>query len=370
LRNLKTTRETEVVGLLSFLVELLQWAVLWGLFWRAFYRAESRENAVHFVTTSDGWRLALCRYVQPGELRTRFPVLLCHGLGANRFSFDLGRDPSLAAYLAHAGFDVWVLELRGHGRSDRPGLFARRRFGWSFDDYLRFDLPAAIEKVQEVTGQRQLHVIGHSMGGMLFLSYCGNASEVRSAITIGSSLDFSRTGSDFVRLLKWKWLAHALPALPVGLLTLMVTPCAGRIANRIEEFTMWFANVDPVITRLHYANTFHAISSPVLLQLSTLFEAGGLRRWNGTGSYLDQAACSRVPTLFVAADRDRQCPVEACRRTYECLRQSSDAHRLVVCGQESGQQEHYGHFDLLIGKRAAEEVFPEIERWLRRYDGE
>jgi predicted alpha/beta hydrolase len=117
------------------------------------YRAETREEAVHFVTTADGWRLALSHYPPPGALHTRLPVLLCHGLGANRFSFDLGRDPSLALYLASAGFEVWVLELRGHGRSDRPGWFSSRRFGWSFDDYLYGDFPAAIEKVQELTGK-------------------------------------------------------------------------------------------------------------------------------------------------------------------------------------------------------------------------
>jgi alpha-beta hydrolase superfamily lysophospholipase len=359
-----------VVGrLLAFLVDFLQWTVLWVLFWQAFYRAETREAAVHFMTTADGWRLALSHYPPHGESRPCFPVLLCHGLGANRFSFDLGREPSLATYLARAGFDVWSLELRGHGRSDRPGLLSQRHFGWAFDDYLHRDLPAAIATVKTMTGKPQLHVVGHSMGGMLFLCHCGVDAEIRSAIAIASSLDFRRTESDFVRLLPWKWLAYTLPAIPVGLLTVLVAPFTGRITNRCEEFLMWGANVDPVVTRLHYANTFQAISSPVLLQLSTVFEVGGLHSGTGAG-YLDLAARSRVPTLFLAADRDRQCSADACRRTYEQLEQWCQAHRLVVFGKETGQQEHYGHFDLLLGKRAALEVFPEIEHWLRQHDAQ
>jgi hypothetical protein len=75
-----------------------------------------------------------------------------------------------------------------------------------------------------------------------------------------------------------------------------------------------------------------------------------------------------VPTLLLAADRDRQCPVEACRRTYARLAQGCPRHRLVVFGKEAGQQEHYGHFDLLLGERAADEVFPEIANWLLRHD--
>jgi hypothetical protein len=148
----------------------------------------------------------------------------------------------------------------------------------------------------------------------------------------------------------------------------MVSSCTGRIKNRFEEFGLWFANVDPVVTRLHYANTFHAISSPVLLQLSTAFAEGGFHSGNEAQDYRNLTACSRVPTLFLAADRDRQCPVAACRRTYERLAQGCQAHQLVVFGKETGQQEHYGHFDLLLGKRAAAEVFPEIEQWLLRHD--
>jgi hypothetical protein len=73
----------------------------------------------------------------------------------------------------------------------------------------------------------------------------------------------------------------------------MVSSCTGRIKNRFEEFGLWFANVDPVVTRLHYANTFHAISSPVLLQLSTAFAEGGLHSWNGAQDYRNLTACSR-----------------------------------------------------------------------------
>jgi pimeloyl-ACP methyl ester carboxylesterase len=199
-------KEQAVVGwYLSCVVDLLQWTVLWTLFWQAWYRAETREEAVHFVTTSDGWRLTLACYPRHGAPRTRCPVLLCHGLGANRFTFDLGRAPSLAVYLAHAGFDVWSLELRGHGRSDRPGLGSRHRFGWSFDDYLRRDLPAAIAKVLDTTGTPQLHLVGHSMGGILCLCYCGTAPEIRSATALAASLDFAQTGSDFARLRHGLW---------------------------------------------------------------------------------------------------------------------------------------------------------------------
>lgn len=358
-----------VESLLSFIAHLIMWGLLWAFCCRVLYHRESREDEVYFVTTSDGWRIALSRYRHQGERRAQCPILLCHGLGSSRYGFDLSAAPALAVYLAHAGFDVWSLELRGHGRSERPLVVARRRFGWSFDDYLSSDLPAAINKVKAITGAQQLHMIGHSMGGMLFLCHAGlHGTDMRSLTTIGTSLDFTGAGSDFTRLLICKPLARVFPAIPVGLISFMVSPLTGRVRNRLEGFLMWFSNVAPMVTRLLYANTFYAVSSPVLLQLSTAFEAGGLRKCDSEVRYLDQASRSPIPTLLLAGDRDRQCPPLACEHTYEQLTQHSDAHQMVVFGKDSGQTDHYGHFDLLVGKRAAEEVFPVIEAWLVQHD--
>lgn len=358
-----------VESLLSFVAHFLMWGLLWAFVCRVRYHRETREDEVYFVATPDGWRIALSRYRNQGERRARCPILLCHGLGSSRYGFDLAEAPSLAVHLAHAGFDVWSLELRGHGRSERPLVVARRRFGWSFDDYLDSDLPAAIGKVKAITGAQQLHVIGHSMGGMLLLCHSGlHGTDLRSLTTIGTSLDFTGTGSDFARLLTFKPLARVLPAIPLGLLSFMLSPLTGRVRNRLEGFLMWFSNVAPMVTRRLYANTFYAVSSPVLLQLSTALEAGGLRRCDSEMRYLDQVAPSPVPTLLLAGDRDRQCPALACERTYAQLAQHANTHRMVVFGKASGQTDHYGHFDLLVGKRAAEEVFPVIEAWLVQHD--
>jgi alpha-beta hydrolase superfamily lysophospholipase len=358
-----------VIDLLISCLTLMFWTAVWALFWRAFYHAETREDEVHFVTTSDGWRLAMARYRPKGERRSRFPVLLCHGLGSSRFGFDLAGAPSLAIYLAQAGFDVWSLELRGHGHSDRPSVFSPRHFGWCFDDYLHVDLPAAIAKLKENSHKEQLHMLGHSMGGMLLLCHSAeNAPYVRSITTIGSSLDFSSSDSDFGRLLPFSPLAQALPAFPLGLLTLIVAPLTGRVQNRLEAFNLWFSNADPAVTRALYANTFYAVSSPVLLQLRSMFDQGGMKPRHGSVPYLDTASHTRIPTLFIAGDRDRQCPPQACRRTYEHLSQHYAGHQMLVFGPDTGQKDHYGHFDLLIGKRASEEVFPAIEQWLWKHD--
>ena len=75
-----------------------------------------------------------------------FPVILCHGLDANRYLFDIQGAPSLADFLRRHGRDVWVAELRGSGMSDRPGIkHSDVPYSWGFEDHLRHDVPAIIE---------------------------------------------------------------------------------------------------------------------------------------------------------------------------------------------------------------------------------
>src|SRR5690349_2969564 len=93
---------------------------------------------------------------------TLAPVLLIHGFGQNRYAWHLP-SRSLANHLARAGFDVFNLDLRGHGRSRHFG--ARRSRG--IDDYVTEDLPSAVEEVYALSGKRPVYLVGHSLGGLV-----------------------------------------------------------------------------------------------------------------------------------------------------------------------------------------------------------
>lgn len=42
--------------------------------------------------------------------------------------------------------------------------------------------------------------------------------------------------------------------------------------------------------------------------------------------------------------------------------------QFVLLGPAGGQQEHYGHFDILMGLRAEHEVFPRLHAFLAGHD--
>src|SRR5262249_3588950 len=148
----------------------------------------ARADELRFATTDDGWQLALHRY-RPVETSRRHPVVLCHGMGANHIGFDLAPEVSLSRRLAALGFDVDAVDLRGHGGSEPAKFRGPHRWGFSFDDYLYRDVPAALAKVLATSGAPAVHWVGHSMGGILLyaqLAALGSAKLV-SGVAIGST---------------------------------------------------------------------------------------------------------------------------------------------------------------------------------------
>ena len=218
------------------LFKLALWAVaLIGLYvaagalWGRYYHAELDVDEVHYATASDGWKVALHRYLPRGREEVARPVVLCHGLGANRYNFDLGRGPSLARYLRERGYDVWVLELRGAGCSSRPRWLNGRRYTWNFDDFVERDIPAALDRVRMKTGAEQVNWVGHSMGGLVMYAFLQEQGReaVASAVAVSSPGIFRNLGPirPIHRLLK---ALLVFPAIHFEVLARGVAPLAGR----------------------------------------------------------------------------------------------------------------------------------------------
>lgn len=309
------------------------------------------------VVTTDGLNLAVHRVKGDGP-----PILLLHGLGSNRHALHFpGR--SLATWLSERGFDCYLAELRGAGDSER------RAFDWDIDDYLRSDLPAIIEAILAHSGASSLSWIGHSMGGVLL--YCYGImypdAPIARGVTVASALDYRVGKTGFKALLKLRRLIELLPVVPYGTFVHLCAPLMGRrFVNGIEAFNVWPSNIEGSMNRAMHAAVFHSIPVSLLVSLATMFEERGLCTREGDLHFVEQSDRFRVPSLLIGGSKDAQVSVDAIRAT---ARLFGDSTRVRIFGKEYGEEDEYGHFDLLLGARAPSEVWPEIEAWLHAPSG-
>ena len=120
--------------------------------------------------TADGVTLRIDRVAARGEQRGA--VVLLHAMMTDGRYFGARRDGSFAASLAAAGFDVYVPDFRGHGRSRPPHA---RGGTWSFDDLVELDLPALVGAAAAASScaPADLAILGHSLGGLVTCAALG-----------------------------------------------------------------------------------------------------------------------------------------------------------------------------------------------------
>ncbi len=324
-------------------------------YWSRRYREPSGEDELLFAPTADGWRLALGRRRPRGPPRG-LPVLLVHGMAANRAALDFGIERwSLAAHLAEAGFECFALDLRGHGASRRAEGAPRT---WSFDDYLRLDVPAALDAVRAATGVPRVLWVGHSQGGLLGMAACGAYPErmaglvalaapayfgVQGALQLAARLGFLFTG----RLNRF--LARSL------------APFSGYWHPPVSEVAINGRNVTRPVYRRVLVNVVENVPARVLRQFGRWIATDTFASLDGAVDY--RAALGRClqPALFVAAEADRIAPPEVVER--EARAWAGDA-AVVRIGLAGGACCDYGHSDLLFGRQAPEEVFTRVRDWL------
>lgn len=319
--------------------------------------------------TKDRWTLALHRYrVLLPTLARRFPVLLCHGLGSNRHSFDAPQGPSLARYLAERGFDVWSLELRGAGRSARPHLFNRLEWEWTFEHYVRYDAPAALAFVRDVTGAERVHWVGHSLGGMVAYALLVNQEAPLVSLTTLASPTVGLASSPQVPAAKVVGGVLArLRRVPAGVTARLGAPLTS-LTYRFSLFRYLYNsdNVDPAVIRSLLRCALDDVPSRLLLDYLTAYEARRAGAHHSVFDYEQRLDRIGVPLYLLGGEQDGLCPPDHLEAIYQ--RVSSATKRMRVVGRASGCRHDYGHHDLLLGRHAADEVFADITRWLTERD--
>ena len=349
-----------LAGIIVGAVFLLAMLVYAGFLAARYFYLARFPDEIHFAQTSDGWRVAVMRY-RPATPSDREPVMLVHGIGANRYNFDLSDELSLARHLARSGHDAWVVELRGRGLSSRPLLFSGLHYDWSFDEYAERDLPAAAATVARVTGHDRLHLVGFSTGALASYAWLTDPHrtiEVASLVSLGGPTSFKRSGQRHLsgRVVRnLRWMRHRFFMRVLAPLSGYWHPSPIQLIHNPE-------NMDGATQRRAMVNLIANFSRNELLQYSDWLVNDVFRSIDQRRDYRAEMPRITVPALFLAGPRDLLAPPDAVKAAYESV--SSTDKRFIILSRAQKCAVNYGHFDMLLGTHAPEDVYPLIVDWL------
>ncbi len=325
-----------------------------------------------YATTPDNWRLALHRYRPENISVEKEPLLLVHDIASNRFNFDLARDRSLPLYLYEKGYDVWMLELRNAGESDKAVLFnlGSRKADYTFDTFVDVDVPTAIEFIRYETRKEQISWIGHSLGAMLGYAYLGQhpgEKTVRNFVALSGPASFRLRAQAVMFLLQFKGVADQFVIKPQALRL-----AAQGLANWVGTTDLRFDNIlwngettDARTMSMFVYNGVSNLSGPLFDQVTGWVESGEFTsadRQTPYGANLDRI---RIPTLVITGKLDALCPPAAAREVFQKIGTLDKGYRVI--GTANGFTGDYGHLDVVIGNRAREDVFPLVYGWLEQH---
>lgn len=330
--------------------------------------ARGQEPVLDTIETSDGWQLAVYRYAK----RSKFhPVLLVHGLGTNRFDVDFP-DPyySLAKYLHRSGFDTWVVELRGAGRSRKKSWMANAmtalKTDWDFDDYVFKDFPAIVQHIRKKTGHKKLHWAGHSLGGTLVYAAVETlGNEVcASGVTLGAAMSASAKIGLIKFLLKVDPIVKRMPCIPLKTLAQTSGAFTRWVAPLEDNFFYAADNIDLAVMETGLKVAVENVSTPLFLQMHDWYRHNHFRAKSRDFSYRNHLKDITAPFLVCAGSVDGLTGYPDVHLAYREISSKEKSFRLF--SRETGCRTEYGHMDLVLGRNAPREVFPAIAEWMKK----
>lgn len=339
--------------------------------------------------TADGWTLVAIHYKPTGQARPgAMPVILCHGLTYNASFWDLDPSCGFAPYLASLGFDVWAVNLRGCGLSQKwvwrldeapealiGGALRRMTKGqlgsagyasvdpkyanWNMDHHIAQDVPALVRMVRRHTGAPAVAWVGHSMGGIVALACLARYPNpgIGCLVTVGSQVTMpeGQVARQFLTEMiqtRQRQLAGQLGRQEI------VTQTRTSVHNL-------FFNEQNVSPKVYEALSGPATDIPALglmQQYMLLSNKGVLLDAKGQFNYAQAVGNVKVPVFLSCGERDSFAPPQVQRFLYNHV--GSADKTLHIFGRSQGHPVDAGHDDALVGLSSKETTYPVIARWL------
>lgn len=270
-------------------------------------------------------------------------ILLLHGAIENSKIFYSSNGKGLAPYLANNGFDVFMVDLRGKGKSIPAAKSGRVMAGQH--EIIKHDLPLLMHEIEGIKGKgAPVHFLTHSWGGVLVASflarYLNQYPNIKSLVFIASKRKI------YVQHIR-RWL---MVDLAWTLLGTIATVTKGylpakrlRMGSDDEPASFYFqcnkwvysnSWIDPV-DKFNYKVAFENMELPPVLSLTGVNDhsLGNIKCVNRMLSEMQV----KKPTS-------------------------------ILLGKQYGNLHNYGHIDILTHSDAPNDHFCIILNWLNQHN--
>jgi polyhydroxyalkanoate synthase len=121
------------------------------------------------------------------DVRHAPPLLIVFSLISRSYILDLTPGNSFVEQLLAAGFDVYLLDWGEPDERDAHN---------GLEDYVDDYIPAAVERIREISGSEEVNLFGYCFGGDLSLLYAAHHPDapLRSLTVVATPVDFRHMG--------------------------------------------------------------------------------------------------------------------------------------------------------------------------------
>lgn len=300
---------------------------------------------------------------------TRGPVVMSPGTAMTALSYCIDSVPcNLAEFLVAKGFDLWLFDWR------TSPLLAAHEEPYTLDDVARYDWPAAISQVQELTGAKQVAVMAHCLSSPCLLLSLVRGYLDRSCISsiVASQVALNLTMTPVGKAKLQTRLDKLLPGgemmhQKVSHLTGQMADWAISILARIlpksyscdnRACYRHSATFGDLIFHSRVNSATHAMMGDLIPECLTGF-LKDVAIWARRDSILTEKdkqnlETLRLPIHFISGSENRMFVPKGTELSYNllCEANGSDTYTRTVYDQ-------FGHLDCLVGADAAQIIWPD-----------
>lgn len=237
---------------------------------------------------------------------------LGHAMMVDRRTLDRPRGRGLASTLVERGVVVVNVDFRGHGESTRP-----RAPSFTFDDIVRYDVPAWLRAARERFPDLPRFLVGHSLGVNAGLPGAARMPDhdLAGAIGLAPNLWLKRFEPNPVRLAQKELMVRAFD-----------------LASRPTGF------FDPDLVGMGKSK----IPRAYVRQFRRFWDGGRLVSEDGKDDYEALLGTLRIPILAVSGRRDLLMAHPDVVERYLSLFRSAEVEHLRVRGGRGFDPDHMG----------------------------